>query len=677
MVAHNSNRGSRKPCQIIAEEEDDEEEADHTPVVGTTGKNVALATSPAYPFSKWRCLWSPSKAIDPTISEPYAVLEVKIERGFGLVASDITTSDPYCKLELNGQLTGHVTETIRQTLAPYWEKNQPFQVPIYHPLSIFSISVYDRDFGTALGDMDLLGLDDDFIGFLDLHIAKLPHNKKLHGWFELESSESYADSVLARKYKDSKYGCGSLLLELEMKVSTETSEVFALALPKPPEGHGLPALDMVAMFDHYADLKQYAADVCEKIQAAKDLVERFPHNRWALLIIAVFFVWNPSFLPAVIIFITDCAAWKLWFAALKIKRQRNGWGFCTSVCKSVTNAVRECHEWICTGYISIPHARKNSPDGIRQPLLDGDKSFGVSSLRDSSPHSRSRAIVSSDKHAQPDKAGQPNLARSMTPKHQQAHDMGTALSNLKPFMSGENKMDIRRVQKFMTVSSENVEVLDALMYEDAKLLILSVVLILLAIVLFGVHVWTGTSVQVVLTALICYAALKDCMVVRFLRGIVLHFSLRAKRRGVHYSIEEKRRKSGLTKVDKHTMRHLANIDMLHCWERCRRRRTKQVEFKTGIGHPHALVRTSYAELTWCDGCGRFLWGISKQGSQCRWCQQNFCKACSVDASSENGPRNCDAEVTDAPSSNNEADDTMSQTSATSSIMSRSDVGRLV
>merc|ERR1719408_774767 len=116
---------------------------------------------------------NPQIALDKEKMEPNACLDLKITRAKSLKAADINgLSDPFVKIKLDGQDLGLRTKAQQNTLAPVWDEH--FEVPVFSPLSVLTLEVYDEDFGTSLGAIDFLGLDDDFIGWVDIQLGKLP-----------------------------------------------------------------------------------------------------------------------------------------------------------------------------------------------------------------------------------------------------------------------------------------------------------------------------------------------------------------------------------------------------------------------------------------------------------------------------------------------------------------------
>lgn len=593
------------------------------------------------PFSAWPCAWSPKDAKNPDIYEPFASLEVVIQRAFGLVAADVNTSDPYCKLMVNGAETGDSTTVVQATLAPMW--NETFEVSIYHPLDVFSITVHDKDFGTSLGELDVLGLDDDFLGWVDIPIAKLPENRTLHGWVELCPESHFEDSVQGRRRKGRlhTHGAGHLQLKLRLKTVIPRGELFALMLPAPDYGDDLPKLDMVSLFDTYAELKDEIRSWKASLQ---HLYSKLPKDLWVDTACVVFLIWEPTFVPAIMAVGSAYLSWKHWLEALREKLEISNAS--SSLLRLMLRSAGEL--W---SKLRRRDFQKPAAEGMSQPLLaaDADIYYEASSKTHAQHpaleqlHSKMvmPPVLRAAAAARVILSESAQLRQSLRKKtdnelkeDETTHELGRNLSNLTPFMSGKDKKETRRIQKALARVTDTVETMNDFVEEETHILLCALSLTVLAIVLGILHKWTPWAVQWILTLATCAYFLKGTIIGRFIFAYQQSRQMSHGRQRLLFELGLCIDKEGNSKVHKHISRHLTALDTLPFEP------TNSVLQQKG--HAHEIVQKTYVEPTWCHGCGGFLWGVTHQGLQCCWCCRNFCQACSaVACDSVSGPRSCD------------------------------------
>eukprot|EP00930_Biecheleria_cincta_P039321 TRINITY_DN27041_c0_g1_i2.p1 TRINITY_DN27041_c0_g1~~TRINITY_DN27041_c0_g1_i2.p1 ORF type:complete len:574 (+),score=114.50 TRINITY_DN27041_c0_g1_i2:30-1751(+) len=250
---------------------------------------AATAAGPSTPrrFSPWLCLVAPDAAADEKVAEPYAVLEITLDRARGLAAADANgLSDPYVSLLLNNQDLGLRTKSCSCTLAPVWQTS--FKIPVYRPHSVLTLAIHDEDFGTGkeLGLAgSILGLSDDLIGYVDISLIRLQPNKVISGWFSVLEPSGHLDNVSARL---DAYGkgvrprlSGEIALELTLHVTKPSHEFFACCLGPPCLGQPLPELDLESLFsDILALTKRLEAERCSS----------------ALWGTAILLLWHPEYL---------------------------------------------------------------------------------------------------------------------------------------------------------------------------------------------------------------------------------------------------------------------------------------------------------------------------------------------------------------------------------------------
>lgn len=56
---------------------------------------------------------------------------------------------------------------------------------------------------------------------------------------------------------------------------------------------------------------------------------------------------------------------------------------------------------------------------------------------------------------------------------------------------------------------------------------------------------------------------------------------------------------------------------------------------TQITFPHSLTKRTFYKPTFCDLCGKLLYGLVKQGLECEGCHQTYHHRCKLDV-----PSNC-------------------------------------
>jgi hypothetical protein len=563
------------------------------------------------------------------------------------VAADVNTSDPYCKLLVNGQETGNQTSAIQATLAPQW--NESFEMLIYHPLDIVTVSVHDKDFGTSLGELDVLGLDDDFLGWVDIPIIKLPQNRQVHGWFELHPESHYEDSVEGRRRKGipGGVGAGHLHLSMKLKVKQPRDELFALMLPKPHFGEVLPVLDVVTIFDTYTEIK---AELRIWQVALNQIREESPRNPWITMATLVFIVWTPEYFLC--IFSCGCAylAGKGWLRSLREHQKTE------TKKSSLLFQMRRSVRLACTKLRRRSFARLDDQGiALSEPLLPVD-AIPPSPSRPHTP-SRKKTLrnILDEKLGKPTSSKSLDVAAQARLKHQHArlektaedekeekaiHKLGESLSNLTPLVPGKDKIDMRRIQKVLADATEQVETINDFVDEESHLFLVFMMLTLAAVFFGLVHDWTGVALQVILTVVICGALLKESFLGRFLIALLALMSISSRRRKLHFELALRKDAEGSATLNKDLSRYLVNLDL-------KKRHEPAQRTLTAKGYAHELVRYTYVEPTWCYGCGGFLWGIHGQGLQCKFCQRNFCKACGRSASDTlEGPRSCEVERPD-------------------------------
>lgn len=308
---------------------------------------VAKETSKArMPFAAWRCAFLPWEAADRERAEPYAHLNLKVERARFLAASDLNgLSDPYAVVELNSQRVGLQTEVRRRTLAPEW--GAEFDIEVHHPLSVCTILVFDSDIAARLGRFgQVFGIEDDFLGYVDIQLGKTPRNRRVHVWLPLRPPERHADSVSRRAYNASHTSsaapvAGEVFVEMFLQVDDPDNEFYALMLEPAPMGHGLEPLDLPAVFDELDRIRLQALPWCSGVlRRCEDIVTRLGAANWMLFIAMI---WHPqNLLPIVAMLLATLvlllAALERWGpSALRLPKDES----CCSVDPATDESKRE------------------------------------------------------------------------------------------------------------------------------------------------------------------------------------------------------------------------------------------------------------------------------------------------------------------------------------------------
>lgn len=208
-----------------------------SPIQGHTVLPQAVK-KPRLPFSRLRCVWHPRRSNNGEVCEPFAKLTVLVCKASGILQCDVVgIADPYVTLSLNNGKPEHWSLTKRRTLAPEWQ--EMFELDVYHPSSILTVDLYDKEFGG--GNLaEFLGLDDRHAGWVDIRLGVLPMNEWVAGWFEIGHPKHHMDTLQSRiKHPVSARGetGGRIQLHLRLTVNSRFDEFFAWCLPQPTYGH--------------------------------------------------------------------------------------------------------------------------------------------------------------------------------------------------------------------------------------------------------------------------------------------------------------------------------------------------------------------------------------------------------------------------------------------------------
>ena len=141
-----------------------------------------VQTKDDFHTKRWRCLSHPTRALE-TLS-PVAILEIGIlnardlaERESGYWRSADTTADSFVQVVLDDQeLEKCITPVARAKKQPMWLYH--CEVDILAPMSMIRLQVFDDQPTEKVQ-----------IGFVDICVGDIPHDKTIEGWFELRFQE--------------------------------------------------------------------------------------------------------------------------------------------------------------------------------------------------------------------------------------------------------------------------------------------------------------------------------------------------------------------------------------------------------------------------------------------------------------------------------------------------------
>jgi len=205
-------------------------------------------------FRRWRCAISPATAGDPKVTKPFATLTLKIVKAKGLPQSDTNRlSDPYAVALMNCKDMLFRTKTVSRTLTPVWDQ-EFVGIEVFHPSSVCTLKVFDEDYVSMFGSAGrVFGLGDDFLGYVDIQLGVLPHNRKIQGWLPLRPAEAFVPGSVSQRARlgyaavrpgNAASPTGEIFVALTLHVADPNDEFYAFLLGPAPIGHNLPPLDI-------------------------------------------------------------------------------------------------------------------------------------------------------------------------------------------------------------------------------------------------------------------------------------------------------------------------------------------------------------------------------------------------------------------------------------------------
>ncbi|CAE7699789.1 unnamed protein product, partial [Symbiodinium microadriaticum] len=150
-----------------------------------------VQTKDDFHTKRWRCLSHPTRALE-TLS-PVAILEIGIlnardlaERESGYWRSADTTADSFVQVVLDDQeLEKCITPVARAKKQPMWLYH--CEVDILAPMSMIRLQVFDDQPTEKVQ-----------IGFVDICVGDIPHDKTIEGWFELRFQDNFQSTSMDR-----------------------------------------------------------------------------------------------------------------------------------------------------------------------------------------------------------------------------------------------------------------------------------------------------------------------------------------------------------------------------------------------------------------------------------------------------------------------------------------------
>lgn len=512
-------------------------------------------------FSRLRCLCFPQSAADPEHSVPFAVLQINVKKGRALLPADIDgMSDPYVKFEVNGKDTGKKTKAIQKTLAPQWDES--FDIDIFRPSSVLTLCLYDADFGSSL-DVgvagQLFGLDDDFIGYLDVQIARLPQNEAVSAWFNILSPDTYVDSLKGRllqeaQRKSHEPAAGQINLEMTLKVQQPFDEFFAFCIGPPPLGMHLAPLDLPALFADGLHLTEHADAWELRVEAlGKDALAQSTFL-WSS---AIFICWFPQFiLPALLIaiglFVVFQHRWEPHFHPKGVGNQEQ--------VKAAVEAAAKAGE---TG---------GTPD-----VAEGESLIDPALLK--------------------------------------------TLGSVQGLVSAEDAANLRLAFRNIHVGLFLIRAFEKAMHNNKQATLVFILLGGLSALLVVFRNWQAIVIQVSLTCVCAVMLIQQSCVTRIVVAFI-QYQVHKRQLRIHTLTPKKRKASGLKKSDS---RSLSRMETMHLQTLSHSNQHKKKD--AGGTQKHQFSNVTFTSLTWCDDCGKFMWGVWQQGYSCSICHRNVCALC--------------------------------------------------
>mmetsp|Transcript_16818 Transcript_16818/g.39565 ORF Transcript_16818/g.39565 Transcript_16818/m.39565 type:complete len:726 (-) Transcript_16818:121-2298(-) len=150
-----------------------------------------VQTKDDFHTKRWRCLSHPTRALE-TLS-PVAILEIGIlnardlaERESGYWRTADTTADSFVQVVLDDQeLEKCITPVARAKKQPMWLYH--CEVDILAPMSMIRLQVFDDQPTEKVQ-----------IGFVDICVGDIPHDKTIEGWFELRFQDNFQSTSMDR-----------------------------------------------------------------------------------------------------------------------------------------------------------------------------------------------------------------------------------------------------------------------------------------------------------------------------------------------------------------------------------------------------------------------------------------------------------------------------------------------
>eukprot|EP00927_Polykrikos_kofoidii_P032234 TRINITY_DN27525_c0_g1_i1.p1 TRINITY_DN27525_c0_g1~~TRINITY_DN27525_c0_g1_i1.p1 ORF type:complete len:574 (+),score=105.86 TRINITY_DN27525_c0_g1_i1:78-1799(+) len=522
------------------------------------------------PFSRWRCIWDAMEAQDVKRTKPFGRLTVVVDRAFGLLSADVTGySDAFVILQIDGKTClvkgTQRTKAITQTLAPNW--NETFVLDVYHPRSVLNLTVFDEDFGTQFQGLDLLGLDDDMIGWANIHTEALPVNEWITAWIELnhpdEMTHIPAEKTVA----------GQLRVEMYFEVC-HRDEFFAFLLDKPHQVtlHG--PVDFAKLVEHALLLQTRLTRLGEVLFGVATTLLRYPLT---ILVLTVCVIICTSVVLPLLMFIAPFFVWTLR--------------------KEVALNEKDA------GQLD----RKVDEEEAPSPMS--------SSAQPPLSTSNSKSAIESEETQEAD--FEKLKAKRLAKVEKYAH--------VQHFLPDEAKAELKRAAELAEFAFDTFNMMSAVVKRKGVLTLTFVLAMVVAGLLWYFADYQPFTVQAALIMI----ALNTIMPYTIFGRVGVGMYERCQRRRRLYLTPQLELQQEITQTQ--TSEHFRVIQRLSRPEVDYIIGGTAISDAThtldNASDGHTYLEKSFRAPKWCKTCGHFLWGYDFQGMQCTGCKRHACVSC--------------------------------------------------
>lgn len=581
------------------------------------------------PFSRARCVLNPYHAMDGEKVEPFARLEVFVERARRLVAADLNgRSDPYVVLSMDDSDPLAQTKCVKSTLAPVW--NEKFVLDVFHPHSILWLKVFDWDVKVL---SSVTGMEDAFLGSVDVHLARLPFNEEVVGWWDVSHPE--AESKKHEDHPDAPPRddyAGSVRIGLLLKCPNPRDEFYASCLHPPKVATNFfGKVDMGELFRKTVKIAMAAQACFEGFQTSWQRIVDSPFGvfRHILLwFLGVVVVWNPSWALPTLLYTLGAA---MWFA----------------IALSAAHTVEE-----------RSHSRKPPPPRVKNKYLKALKAPLIHTKQREEPEpadvlEQGTAVAQvHGKAAMSDKMvddiankltqyGDKGLSYMLQEDEQeqvmsQLQQVNSTIGDLTDVLGTVQAVLRHPVLKPLVLIAFAALIVLPIYYQETRLLLLPNRLLQLGLTwTMTVLLWENSPPARLLVGCRCYSQslrIKSFesnteVIVKQGSNLVADRALDIEAGTADIAASSA---SGAGQSARHTPTNLSK----HCVQLLRGDSIKLSSSQVGVAlaaisqaYSHHLKHHTYFQPTWCADCGRLLVGLANQGLRCTACHINLCEDC--------------------------------------------------